>query len=56
LVLAGSLDVELIDGFTPQPGETFQLFNGSLSGSFSQLTLPALGNGESWNTSNLDTS
>jgi hypothetical protein len=54
--LAGSLDVELIDGFMPQPGETSQLFDGSLSRSFSQVTLSALANGESWNTSSLDTS
>jgi hypothetical protein len=55
LALAGKLDVELIDGFTPLPGETFDLFNGSMSGAFSQVSLPALSNGLSWNTSNLDT-
>jgi fibronectin-binding autotransporter adhesin len=56
LVLAGSLDVELIGGFQPQAGETFQLFTGNLSGAFSELSLPALSNGLSWNTSNLDAS
>ena len=55
LVLAGDLDVELLDGFEPQAGETFQLFSGPLSGAFGQVTLPALSNGLSWNTSNLDT-
>ena len=55
LVLAGDLDVELLDGFQPQAGESFQLFDGQLSGTFSQVTLPALSNGLSWNTSNLDT-
>ena len=55
-VLAGSLDVELIDGFTPQAGETFDLFNGSLSGEFGQVYLPALGHGLSWDTSSLNTS
>ena len=55
LVLAGDLDVELMDGFQPQAGETFQLFNGELSGAFGQVTLPALSNGLSWDTSNLDT-
>ena len=55
LVLAGDLDVVLLDGFQPQAGESFQLFDGQLSGAFSQVTLPALGNGLQWNTSNLDT-
>ncbi len=55
LVLAGDLDLVLLDGFQPQADESFQLFDGPLSGTFSQLTLPALGNGLSWNTSNLDT-
>ncbi len=54
LVLAGDLDLVLLDGFQPQAGESFQLFNGPLSGTFSQLTLPTLGNGLNWNTSNLD--
>ncbi len=55
LALAGALDVELIDGFQPRAGEAFDLFNGGLSGEFSQLSLPALSDGLSWNTSNLDT-
>ena len=55
LVLAGDLNIVLLDGFQPLAGESFQLFNGPLSGTFSQLTLPTLGNGLSWNTSNLDT-
>ena len=55
LVLAGDLNVVLLNGFQPQAGETFQLFDGQLSGAFSQVTLPALSNGLSWNTSNLDT-
>jgi autotransporter-associated beta strand protein len=55
LVLAGDLNLVLLDGFQPQAGESFQLFEGQLSGAFNQVTLPALGNGLSWNTSNLDT-
>jgi autotransporter-associated beta strand protein len=55
LNLAGALDVELLDGFQPQAGESFQLFDAQLSGTFSRVTLPALSNGLSWNTSNLDT-
>ncbi len=56
LVLAGSLDVDLINGFQPLVGETFDLFNGSMSGEFGQVNLPALGNGLSWDTSSLNTS
>ena len=55
LVLAGDLDVVLLNGFQPQAGQSFQLFNGELSGALNQVTLPALSNGLSWNTSNLDT-
>ena len=55
MVLAGDLDVVLLNGFQPQAGESFQLFDGELAGTFSQLTLPALSNGLQWNTSNLDT-
>ncbi len=55
LVLAGDLDLVLVDGFQPQADESFQLFDGELSGAFSQLTLPALSNGLQWSTSNLDT-
>ena len=53
LVLAGDLDLVLLDGFQPQAGDSFQLFDGQLSGSFNQITLPALPSGEQWNTSNL---
>ncbi len=56
LVLAGALDVELVNGFTPQAGESFELFDGDISGTFSQLSLPALDNGLSWDTSDLYTS
>ena len=55
LVLAGVLDVELIDGFMPQAGESFELFNGDISGRFSQLSLPALDSGLTWDTSDLYT-
>ena len=55
LVLAGDLNVELLDGFQPQAGESFQLFDGQLSGTFNQVSLPPLSNGLTWNTSNLDT-
>jgi hypothetical protein len=54
LVLAGTLDVELLNNYMPQPGESYQLFDGQLSGAFDQVVLPTLPNGLSWDTSNLD--
>ncbi len=53
--LNGVLDVDLLNGFSPSAGEIFHLFNGQTTGSFSQFGLPSLGNGLSWDTSNLDT-
>ena len=43
----------LLNGFMPSAGQSFDLFNGPTTGVFSQLTLPVLSNGLSWNTSNL---
>jgi hypothetical protein len=55
LSLDGTLQL-LLQNFTPQVGQSFHLFNwGSESGSFSQLTLPTLPAGESWNASHLYT-
>lgn len=54
--LNGTLDLNLLNGFTPSAGESFDLFNGSTVGSFNQVNLPTLGNGLSWSTSNLYTS
>ncbi len=53
--LDGTLDVDLMDGFTPSAGQSFNLFAGPTSGRFSQVNLPALANGLSWNTDNLYT-
>ena len=53
--LDGTLDVDLMDGFTPSAGQSFDLFAGPTSGRFSQVNLPALANGLSWNTDNLYT-
>jgi len=53
LILAGELDLVLLDGFEPKAGESFDLFNATMSGEFSRVTLPLLKNGLSWNTSNL---
>ena len=51
--LNGALDVELLNGFTPSAGQSFDLFNGSTTGRFAQISLPTLSNGLSWNTSNI---
>ena len=51
--LAGTLQVKLIDGFTPIVGSEFDLFDfGVVSGSFQQTILPEIG-GLAWNTSDL---
>jgi hypothetical protein len=51
----GTLDIELINGFMPQAGDTFQLFQGNLTGQFDSVSLPGLSNGMSWDTSSLYT-
>jgi hypothetical protein len=55
LGLAGTLHVDLLDGFVPSPGATFQLFSstGALSGSFATLQLPPLPADRAWDDSNL---
>ncbi len=53
--LNGTLNVTLVNGFVPSASETFDFFNGPTTGSFTQINLPALSNGLSWNTSNLYT-
>lgn len=55
LTVGGTLEVSLIDGFTPTAGQTFDFFNAAnVSGTFSSLTLPAI-DGLTWNTSQLAT-
>jgi len=51
-----TLGVTLINGFVPQGGETFDImdFTG-VSGQFGNVSLPALGGGLSWDTSDLYT-
>lgn len=53
--LNGTLDVNLLNGFTPSADQSFDIFSGNTAGSFTQVNLPALGNGLSWDTSNLYT-
>jgi hypothetical protein len=52
--LAGSLVVTL-NSFTPAIGDTFDILDGTLSGTFAPLTLPALPADRTWNTANLYT-
>jgi fibronectin-binding autotransporter adhesin len=53
LVAGGTFDVDLIGGFTPSIGNSFDVFDfGSASGAFT-LSLPGLGPGMAWNTSAL---
>jgi hypothetical protein len=53
--LNGTLELSYIDGFTPSAGESFQIFDGATTGSFSEISLPALSDGLSWDTSSLYT-
>jgi autotransporter-associated beta strand protein len=56
LSLGGTLNVSLINSFTPAVGQTFDLLDwGTLVGSFSAVQLPALPSGLWWNTSQLYT-
>ncbi|MAT69108.1 MAG: hypothetical protein CMJ58_06235 [Planctomycetaceae bacterium] len=56
LSLGGTLKVSLLDGFAPQAGDEWQLFDGSLAGGFAGFDLPALAAGLSWDVSALATS
>ena len=53
LALNGTLDVDLINGFNPSYGNVFTLFDGTTTGTFSAFSLPALGGGLAWDTSDL---
>jgi len=51
--LGGTLDVELINGFVPSLGNTFDLFDGPMNCEFSTLDLPTLSGGLYWDTGQL---
>jgi hypothetical protein len=53
--LDGTLSVVLIDGFTPDSGNSFDLFDGTLSGTFDTLYFPTLAQGLYWDWSTLYT-
>jgi hypothetical protein len=47
--LDGTLDITLLDNFTPSLGDSFLLLNGGdLSGDFAAINLPTLAPGEQW--------
>jgi Secretion system C-terminal sorting domain len=49
ITLAGTLNVALVNGYTPTNGTSFTIIDGtSLSGTFSTTNLPTLSNGLSW--------
>jgi hypothetical protein len=53
LSLAGTLDVSLIEGFTPNAGQSFNILDwGGLTGTFTSINLPSL-EGLAWNTSQI---
>ena len=51
--LGGTLEVNLVNGFTPSVGDSFEIINGTTTGSFGGFSLPALPNGMRWSTSEL---
>ncbi len=49
LLLAGTLDVVLLDGFEPAAGDVFNLFSfGAAEGAFAEVNLPELGDNLAW--------
>jgi autotransporter-associated beta strand protein len=56
LSLGGSLDVSLLGGFTPQLGNSFNLFDApAQTGAFSSINLPTLSAGLAWDTTQVST-
>jgi T5SS/PEP-CTERM-associated repeat protein len=56
LGFGGTLQVSLINSFTPAAGQSFNLFDwGTKSGTFNALSLPSLGSSLAWDTSQLYT-
>ena len=54
VALSGTLQVSLMNGFTPIIGNTFDILDwGSLGGTFATLQLPTLGSPLAWDTSQL---
>jgi hypothetical protein len=53
LAAGGTLDVDLINGFVPTAGNSFDILDFTTATGAFTLSLPALGGGLSWNTSQL---
>ena len=53
LTVGGTLNVELIGGFSPAFGDSFDLFDGPMAGAFDSIGLPPLAAGLGWNTAAL---
>jgi hypothetical protein len=54
--LGGTLEVNLLDGFTPSAGQSFDVLDfGGVTGTFSQFDLPGLDPGLAWDLSALYT-
>jgi hypothetical protein len=54
LSAGGTLEVTLLGGFSPAPGQTFDLFDGPpIAGRFDRVVLPALATGLAWDASGL---
>jgi hypothetical protein len=53
--LGGQLQLTLINGFVPAAGNSFDLFDGAMAGTFSSFNFPPLTAGLFWNTSQLYT-
>jgi hypothetical protein len=47
----GTLNVVLINGFIPAAGDSFDLLDGTTTGAFANINLPALPAGRTWDTS-----
>ena len=54
--LGGQLKVSLLDGFVPALGNSFQIINGPIIGTFASTLLPALPGGLTWNVAYSPTS
>lgn len=54
--LGGTLDIQLINGFNPEQGDTFDIFNlASSTGTFADILLPLLDSGLGWHLGKLYT-
>jgi T5SS/PEP-CTERM-associated repeat protein len=54
--LGGTFTLTLANGFVPAQGQSFDFFDGTTTGSFTTLSLPALTAGLAWNSSQFNSS